>query len=243
MRSIQGGRTVTITAMLAMWFMLWSSVVSGWSIGSMQSTPPLLLEESYCLSRRQTLQATAMTTMSAWILGSQIAHAEDTGSSLLYTRQQATKPSPVSYRIDLPSSMKESSKPVKTHLDEVNFSSESLKGYQYGVTVDPVRISSIQEFGTPEEVAARVVTAEVNRDGVFEVTLLEDPYKVSDDGKESAYILEYLSDGKRGKKVILNKIFVSSSKLLYVLTAQCKQDDYPTLKKEMKSTVNSFQVI
>lgn len=101
--------------------------------------------------------------------------------------------------------------------------------------------SCSHQFGTPEEVAARVVTAEVNRDGVFEVTLLEDPKKVSD-SKESSYILEYLSDGKRGKKVILNKICVSSTKLLYVLTAQCKQDDYPTLKKEMKTAVNSFQV-
>ena len=88
--------------------------------------------------------------------------------------------------------------------------------------------------------AARVVTAEVNRDGVFEVTLLENPIATED---KSAYILEYLSDGKRGKKVYLNKIFVSSNKLLYVLTAQCKQDDYANLKQEMKSTVKSFQLL
>jgi hypothetical protein len=108
----------------------------------------------------------------------------------------------------------------------------------------------VPQFGTPEEVAARVVTAEVNRDGVFEVTLLEDPYEVSSSSsspssdRESAYILEYLSDGKRGKKVILNKIVcVSSTKLLYVLTAQCLEDDYPTLRQEIRSTVNSFQVV
>ena len=88
--------------------------------------------------------------------------------------------------------------------------------------------------------AARVVTAEVNRDGIFEVTLLEDPVATED---KTAYILEYLSDGKRGKKVYLNKIFVSSNKLLYVLTAQCKQDDYANLKQEMKSTVKSFQLL
>lgn len=87
------------------------------------------------------------------------------------------------------------------------------------------------------------MTAEVNRDGVFEVTLLQDPYQVTDDNKESAYILEYVSDGKRGKKVLLNKICVSSDKLLYVLTAQCKFDNYQELKEEMKRTVNSFQVV
>merc|ERR1712238_42158 len=51
----------------------------------------------------------------------------------------------LTYQIAIPSSMKESSKPVKTHLDEVNFRSESTKGYQYGITVDPVRISSLKQ--------------------------------------------------------------------------------------------------
>jgi hypothetical protein len=82
------------------------------------------------------------------------------------------------------------------------------------------------------------VTAEVNRDGVFEVTLLEDPVAVGE-----AYLLEYVSVGKRGKKIYLNKIIVSDDKLLYVLTAQCKEDDYPTLKAEMKSTVSAFQLV
>lgn len=144
--------------------------------------------------------------------------------------------------------MKEDSKPLKTHLDEVNFVSETIKRYQYGITVDPVRITSLKEFGTPEEVAARVVTAEVNRDGVFEVTLLEDPYqtKTQSDDNDSvavdAYILKYLAVGKRGRKVYTNKIFISPNGLLYVLTAQCKEDDYtPAQEKEIKSTVESFQ--
>jgi hypothetical protein len=106
--------------------------------------------------------------------------------------------------------------------------------------ISPLHLMVLAQFGTPEEVAARVVTAEVNRDGVFEVTLLEDPIATDD---KSAYFLEYLSSGKRGKKVYLNKIFVSSDKLLYVLTAQCKEEDYATLKQEMKNTVKSFRVL
>ena len=50
-----------------------------------------------------------------------------------------------SYSIDIPSTMKQSAKPVKTHQDEVNFGSESISRYQYGVTVDPVRINSLKE--------------------------------------------------------------------------------------------------
>ena len=42
-------------------------------------------------------------------------------------------------------------------------------------SISHLQISKIQEFGTPEEVAARVVTAEVNRDGVFKVTPAKDP--------------------------------------------------------------------
>lgn len=114
------------------------------------------------------------------------------------------------------------------------------------------------QFGTPEEVAARVVTAEVNRDGVFEVTLLKDPEIVdgTGDGSSSSssppyYVLEYLSAGKRGRKVYKNKIFVSSNQLLYVLTAQCKEENYngsdggelQNVKKEMDATVESFRVL
>ena len=99
------------------------------------------------------------------------------------------------------------------------------------------------QFGTPEEVAARVVTAEVNRDGIFEVTLLEDPYRTKpEDGNAEAYILKYLSVGKRGRKVLTNKIVVSPNNLLYVLTAQCKEDDFPLQEKEIKRTVDSFQI-
>jgi hypothetical protein len=117
------------------------------------------------------------------------------------------------------------------------------------------------QFGTPEEVAARVVTAEVNRDGVFEVTLLKDPETVDSsgggfnvvDGSSSSslppyYLLEYLSVGKRGRKVYRNKIFVSSNQLLYVLTAQCKEENYgnsesENVKMEMEATVASFRVL
>ena len=87
--------------------------------------------------------------------------------------------------------------------------------------------------------AARVVTAEVNRDGIFEVTLLTDPYETED----GAYLLEYLSVGKRGNKHYFNKIFVANNQL-YVLTAQVRQDDYDnnsSLSTEVKNFVSTFQ--
>ena len=69
------------------------------------------------------------------------------------------------------------------------------------------------------------------------MTLLKDPVE-SQDG---AYILEYLSIGKRGDKHYLNKIFINKNEL-FVLTAQCKEESYSSLSEEMKKTIESFKV-
>jgi hypothetical protein len=102
------------------------------------------------------------------------------------------------------------------------------------------------KFGTPEQVAARVVLAEVNRDGVFDVTLVEDPFLTSDDTAKGNdyyyYILNYLSQGKRGNKHFVCKISIQANKL-YVLTAQCKEEDYNVTKEELMAAVRSFKVL
>ena len=82
-----------------------------------------------------------------------------------------------------------------------------------------------------------MVTAEVNRDGVFEVTLTQDPYETED----GAYLLEYVSVGKRGNKHIVNKIFIAKNRL-YVLTAQVKEADFEAQKEELKQVVATFRV-
>mmetsp|Transcript_25668 Transcript_25668/g.36211 ORF Transcript_25668/g.36211 Transcript_25668/m.36211 type:complete len:252 (+) Transcript_25668:95-850(+) len=130
-------------------------------------------------------------------------------------------------------------KPVKTHLDEINFVSSSMKGYQIGVTVDPVRIKSLKEFGTPAEVAARVVTAEVNRDGVFDVTLKEDAIE---DPETGAYEINYLSSGKRGEKHFVAYVNISNGKL-YVLTGQIKEENYEEKKSELLASARSFRIV
>jgi len=160
------------------------------------------------------------------------------GCSLPANAEYVRSGNDYSYSFTPPESMKESTKPLKTHLDETNFISSELKGYQYGVTVDPVRINSISEFGTAGEVAARVVTAEVNRDGVFDVTLVKDPIVEESSG---SYILNYLSKGKRGDKRFICKICIAK-KRLYVLTAQVKEENYVDMEKELMQVVDTFRV-
>lgn len=154
MKPLQRRLRLSVLTVAVAFFSLCPSVATGWTVP--QDIPSSFQRQPKpSLVTRRTAIATAsaaISTISAWALSdpaSRTARAADdttSTSTSLYTRQlSSTKPSTVSYQVELPTSMKESSKPVKTHLDEVNFSSETIKGYQYGVTVDPVRISSIQE--------------------------------------------------------------------------------------------------
>lgn len=137
-----------------------------------------------------------------------------------------------------PSGFKSNNKPLKTHLDEINFSLEGIRGYQYGITVDPVRIESLKQFGTPDQVATRVVDAEAARDGVTDVELVGTP---TEDPNTGLYLIDYISTGSRGIKHFVTRIAVKKG-YLYVLTAQVKQDNFKEYEKELLDTVKTFQV-
>mmetsp|Transcript_27989 Transcript_27989/g.43511 ORF Transcript_27989/g.43511 Transcript_27989/m.43511 type:complete len:228 (-) Transcript_27989:145-828(-) len=137
-----------------------------------------------------------------------------------------------------PDGFKKGNKPLKTHLDEINFGKEGERGYTFGITVDPVRIESLKGFGTPAEVAARVVAAEVVRDGVFDVTLVKD---ATEEGDTGYYAIDYVSSGKRGVKHFVTRIYILNQ-MLYVLTAQCKEEEFKDREKEMLEAVRSFKV-
>lgn len=105
-------------------------------------------------SRRSVLSTTVASSLSLFLLGTanNAALAMDDENDKLFIRKlKVLSSKELTYQIDIPSSMKESSKPVKTHLDEVNFRAENTKGYQYGITVDPVRISSLKEVRTDRQ--------------------------------------------------------------------------------------------
>jgi len=196
-----------------------------------------------------TATTTAGTTILVTAFGFQEAVAAATEQQVeqqaatdgVYTRRQ---PGQFQYEFRPPPGFTPGQKPLKTHLDEVNFQSSDRKGYQFGITVDPVRINSLKDFGTPEEVAAKVVLAEVNRDGVLDVKLMEDPYSSGGDDGLLYYQLNYLSSGKRGDKRFVAKFYIRDQKL-YALTAQCREADYndAALRQEMRAAVDSFRVL
>jgi hypothetical protein len=135
--------------------------VSSWSPQTKATTPlsfssssdPALAERSHeplssPTSRRCVLSAAAWSLVlggAALTENPTLADAAEE-ASFVYTRKQTVlNKKELGYQISIPSTLNEGSKPVKTHLDEVNFVSESVKRYQYGITVDPVRISSLKE--------------------------------------------------------------------------------------------------
>jgi hypothetical protein len=183
--------------------------------------------------RRQAL----LTGLVGWCTGAAAVQAKEEDSSLLFRRQTDQ----FAYQFQPPPGALTGGKPLKTHLDEVNFKIPT-NSMQFGITVDPVRINSLKDFGTPEEVAAKVVLTEVNRDGVFDVTLMEDPLAV-ESGRTGTlfYQLNYLSVGKRGKKRFVARFAIVQQKL-YALTAQCLEDDYETLQPQLQAAVRSFAV-
>ena len=54
------------------------------------------------------------------------------------------------YRLTYPAGWTPASKPVKTHLSELLIKSP-VKGVSLGVSIDPVKIETLEQFGTAEQ--------------------------------------------------------------------------------------------
>ena len=151
------------------------------------------------------------------------------------------------YRVSFPTDWADAPKPVRTHLHELLLSSPTgYKGGKLGITVDPVKINSLEEFGNLDEVTKRVLTVEEGRDGVTSVTLRSNAAEAADAaaGKPSYYAIEWATVSSRGTKVYCCKYCIAQKKL-YVLQAQANLDAYDNdegVRSALTSIVSSFQV-
>ena len=150
------------------------------------------------------------------------------------------------YHLSYPADWKEAPKPVKTHMHESLLSSTSGKGLKLGITVDPVKIDSLEAFGTLDQVTERVLAVEAARDGVQNVTLRANAAQLGDTAAEipSYYTIEWATVSSRGKKLFSCKYCITSKKL-YVLQVQASLDAFDsddTVRSQVKSIVESFSV-
>lgn len=144
------------------------------------------------------------------------------------------------YRLSYPAEWGFAPKPVKTHLHEALLAGGGVK---VGVTVDPVKIDSLEQFGTPEQTAERVLAVEEGRDGVKSVTLRELRAE-SSEGEPTYYNIEYATLSSRGKKLFCCKYCIANRRL-YVLQVQAKLDDFDAdraLRDEVRAVAGSFRV-
>ena len=167
------------------------------------------------------------------------------------------------YRLILPSDWNPDGKPLKTHLHERLISSpSSTSRAKVGISVDPVKVDSLEAFGTADQTAERVIGVEKGRDGVKTVTLREVSVESGTSGSATAgdagvgdggeptparptyYTIEYATVSSRGTKLFRCKYCITRG-LLYVLQAQANLDAFEadrSVRDEIRGIVASFEV-
>ena len=166
------------------------------------------------------------------------AHASETQGGSLTQYVGST------YAIGYPTNFAVSSKAGA----DVLFKDEERRGVNIGITRLPVRISSVSEYGTVEEVGQKVLDAEKQKDGTLRAELLRSQsVTVSLDGCEG-YEYEYEVVTTRGTKRIVSRVAIKDMEL-YVVNAtlscgkveECDARLLDTVLQPMKESVSSFR--
>ena len=115
-----------------------------------------------------------------------------------------------------------------------------------GITVDPVKINSLEAFGTLDQVMDRIIAVEETRDGVQNVQLRQKVAQPADpeNGTPSYYTIAYVTTSSRGNKIFCCKYSIANGKL-YVLQAQAKVDAFDSdesVRETLNGIVSSFSV-
>ena len=126
-------------------------------------------------------------------------------------------------RLAYPADWAAAPKPVKTHQYEALLEAPAPRGVKLGLTVDPVKIDSLEQFGTLATVTDRVLTVEEGRDGVTDVKL-----RGAAEERPAGtlyYAITYEVTSSRGKKVYLCRYAIARGRL-FVLQLQAPADTW-----------------
>ncbi|KXZ55621.1 hypothetical protein GPECTOR_2g1171 [Gonium pectorale] len=105
---------------------------------------------------------------------------------------------------------------------DVLFEDPSRRSTSLGITVNPVKVASIEQFGGLQDVGDKLLDAERKKESTLGVTLLGSSSRTGATGA-TLYEYEYELDSTRGRKRILNTVTIFSSRL-YILNAAFKCD-------------------
>lgn len=127
----------------------------------------------------------------------------------------------------------------------VLFEDPQSKGNNVGVVVNPVKISSLKEFGTVDVVADKLLQAEKRKPSTNDVQLIEVKERQVHGGAP-LFQLEYKLDSSRGVKRILSAVTVASRKL-YILnvayTDSVEKPLLPDMASVLEKIATSFDVL
>ena len=105
---------------------------------------------------------------------------------------------------------------------------DDIKSTTVGVVVQPVTVSSLESFGTLESVTDRVINTEKQKDGFYDITLLESSASSRGGGEHvTFYTVAYDVSTSRGDKRVISCVTINKKKL-YILNIQAKPAKYDT---------------
>eukprot|EP00667_Euglena_gracilis_P013436 EG_transcript_13851 len=161
--------------------------------------------------------------------------AQETSSAPLQTASGPTQ----SWSFEYPADWETARKPLKTHFEELEVNSPTLKKCSVGLAVDPIKLPSLEAFGDPAFVGERVVGVEKTRDGVLSAQLLGATNEPRDG--LAYYELEYAVAGSRGEYHHLARVAVAKG-YLFVLTAKVKEATWSEAEPIVRQILRSFRV-
>ena len=115
-----------------------------------------------------------------------------------------------------------------------------------GVTVAPVKVASLTEFGSPQTVADKLVRAELEKDGTLSADVLSVRERRASSGAP-LYEVEYDTEhATRGRKRVLNAVCIDKG-VLYIFALQHKlaaePDAQPAVAAIAPRLLASFDVV
>ncbi|KAG2434027.1 hypothetical protein HXX76_007756 [Chlamydomonas incerta] len=120
------------------------------------------------------------------------------------------------YQLQVPASWESKGKAGADAL----FEDPARRSTAVGVTVNPVKVASIDQFGSLAEVGDKLLEAERKKESTLAVSLVSSSVRQGGAGAK-LYEYEYELDSTRGRKRILNTVTIFNSRL-YILNAAYK---------------------
>eukprot|EP00884_Botryococcus_braunii_P016533 jgi/Botrbrau1/3563/Bobra.0078s0020.1 len=147
------------------------------------------------------------------------------------------------YRVLRPATWEETSKAGA----DVLFQDPLQKSTNIGITVSPIRINSLTQFGEVTSVGEKLLATEKSKESTLEVQLLSEGKRVGESGTV-IYDFDYYINTTRGAKRVLSTVAIADKKLFIVngtlkcAVEQCASNGDPAVELISRVT-QSFDVL